>query len=107
MNNASIDDKRILTNLVKDVRSTDENISYVKFEPLLLKYKNRFYLHSIQHLSGNGARTQRYFLSFLYEFKGISRSGLDLMSSFGVGMPLTSFDRSRKEEIEGIKKQME
>ena len=99
MNNATVDDRRLLQSLVRDSRESRGKIPFSKFEPLYNKYKNKFYLHYLQHLSGAGARFQRFFLSFLFEFKGVSRSGLEVMGSFGIGLPLSSYDRYRKEAV--------
>ena len=99
MYNASLDDKRALRKMVKETRGTNDRVSLEKFYDIFEKYKNKYFLHWIQHLPGAGARLQRFFLSFLLEFKGISRSGLDLLSCFGLAVPIRSYDRYKKEAV--------
>ncbi len=41
-----------------------------------------------------GARFQRFYVSFLAQYHGLSRLGSDLLSTWGFSMPSTSYDRA-------------
>lgn len=99
VNFASLDDRRLVKKLAREVRGSSDSISPDKFNDLFERYKNKFYFHCIQSFGGVGARLQRFHLSFLLEFKGISRSGLNVLSSFGLAVPVRTYDRYRKEAV--------
>ena len=99
-------DRRKLKSLTKARKRVDQPIEYDDFEPLLLAYKNKFFMHLLQTLPGNTSLKQRYYLSFLFEFKGVSRSGLDVMNAFGIGNALTTYDRYRRVDVEAADKRI-
>lgn len=85
--------------MIRERQQIDAPVSVQLFEPLLKKYQKRFYVHLITNLDSAGARLQRYYFSFLFDFRGMSRSGLDVIASFNLGVPLSTFDRYRKSDV--------
>jgi hypothetical protein len=98
----SDEDRRLLKKLLTRRARIDIPIDYEDFEPLLLRYKNRFYIHLLMVLNGNAVKWQRYYLSFLLEFKGASRSGLGVLSALNLGNPLRTYDGYRKSDVDKV-----
>jgi hypothetical protein len=93
-------DRTKLRNLTEGRVRVDQPIDYDVFAEFLVRYRCKFFLHLLQVLHGHPIRWQRYYLSFLFEFKGVSRSGLSLLSALGVGNALTTYDIYRRNDLQ-------
>jgi hypothetical protein len=58
--------------------------------------EGRFYGFVVQGVLDlyKGARFQRFYVTFLGQFHGLSRLGSDLLSTWGFSMPSSSYDRA-------------
>jgi hypothetical protein len=56
----------------------------------------RFHGFMIAQAHSAGLRTQRFFVTFMARYHGLSILGGDLLSSMGMIMPSTNFDRMMK-----------
>ena len=99
---SSDDDRRLLKRLLTRRTRVDIPIEYEDFEQFLIKYKNRFYVYLLLVLNGYAVKWQRYYLSFLMEFKGASRSGLSVLSALGLGNPVRTYDTYRKGDVDKV-----
>ena len=103
---SSDDDRRLLKKHLTRRTRVDIPIDYEVFEPFLLSYKNRFYVYVLLVLNGYAVKWQRYYLSFLMEFKGASRSGLSILFALGLGNNIRTYDRYRKTDVEKVEKEL-
>jgi hypothetical protein len=55
-------------------------------------------LFSVMSVGSNG-NTQSFYLTFVNHYLGLSRLGIDINSKYGYGVPLTSFDNMRAEQL--------
>jgi hypothetical protein len=69
-----------------------------EFRSLVIAYRAKFYMFVLTTLPRYAGLWQRYYLSFLLEFKGVSRAGIDVLNSLGLGVSLSTYDRYRKDD---------
>jgi hypothetical protein len=94
-------DRDLLKQLVNQ-RSTavTKPISDPRFSKLVDSNRGRFYMFVVTNITGENTLWQRYYLSFLMEFKGVSRAGLDVLHSLGLGASLTTYTRFRESDTQ-------
>lgn len=97
---SSFEDQRIFHRLVEGRVNIGKPIVDVNFYKLYDKYRLRFFIFILSTINGHAGSWQRFYLSFLLEFKGVSRSGLAVVSALGLGTKLTSYDSYRKSELD-------
>lgn len=61
-------------------------------------------LFSTNSIGSNGS-LQPFYLTLLNYYFGLSRSGITINSKYGMGVPLSTFDKIRKEKLEEAKQQ--
>jgi hypothetical protein len=68
----------------------------------------QFYFHVLSTLShrGNSANKQLFYIDLLFKHKGMSRSGLDMVSSMGLGIRNRSFDAEEYQELKRCRKRL-
>ena len=59
----------------------------------------RFHGFMISQARSAALRTQRFFLTFMARYHGLSILGCDMLSSMGMIMPSTNYDRMMKEVV--------
>lgn len=72
----------------------------------LIDMEGAQFLMWILHVVGNIGRAadeQKKFLTFFLAYKGISRTGRDILSRSGIGMKKTAFDAWKKKKLEEAK----
>jgi hypothetical protein len=62
----------------------------------------QFYFHVLSTLShrGNSVNKQLFYVDLLFKHKGMSRSGLDMVSSMGLGIGNRTFDNEEELELD-------
>lgn len=92
--------RRKLKQLIKYVVRTGEDISITDSDEVVRSNRNAFYLHVIHtlHHRGNSVKLQIFYMSLLWRHKGVSRSGIELMSQLNLGMALRTLDEYRERE---------
>lgn len=64
------------------------------------KYFSRFYGFMMTLSHGLGLRRQRFFVTFMARYHGLSLLGGDILSSIGMIMPSTNYDLVLKEVVQ-------
>lgn len=60
-------------------------------------HKAAFHNHLLQSLAtmGNAAVKQQFYITFMHDYRGLSRSGKKLLSQLNVGLPARTYDTYR------------
>jgi hypothetical protein len=92
--------RRKLRQLIKTVARTGQDISIAASDEVVRSNRNAFYLHVMHtlHHRGNSVKLQIFYMSLLWRHKGVSRSGIELMSHLNLGMALRTLDEYRERE---------
>ena len=93
--------------LRKTVQRSKRKVTSEEFAKWLEgKLPVRFYFHVLVILSHRGASVnkQLFYIGLLFKHKGLSRSGLDMVSSMGLSVGNRSFDDEEAQELERCRK---
>lgn len=63
-----------------------------------------FYFHILTTLNrrGRAAARQLFYICLLFKHKGISRTGLDMLCTMGLGLPNRTFDQHEENEVNEV-----
>lgn len=92
--------RRNMKKLIKKVQRDEEDITILESDTLVEPNRNGFYLHVLHtlHHRGSSVKLQMFYMSMLWRHKGVSRSGIQLMSHLDLGLPLRTLDEYREKE---------
>ena len=94
------DRERLLTLTTKsDELTLDE---FRELNRLGVKHERGFAMHALMTLTqrGHSVGIQGSYLMLVLKFRGLSRSGLSMLASFGIGTPDSTFRRHRDKFLE-------
>ena len=86
-----------------DVTSQDEFIAFnAAQDDIIARVRNDFYFHLISQLASRGtaANRQLFFISLVMRHKGLSRSGLNMLSMMNLGLSPRSFDPELSDQLD-------
>ena len=86
-----------------DVTSRDEfNAFNAAQDEIIARVRNDFYFHLISQLASRGTAVNRqlFFISLVMRHKGLSRSGLNMLSMMNLGLSPRSFDPELSDQLD-------
>jgi hypothetical protein len=83
-------------------QSEDEPLPDQEQDDLIRDNVNGFVGWLLLHIGGIGTkgRRQRFYLTYLLQYYGLSRDGIDIQHSMGYGVSLDMFDKMKEDCIE-------
>jgi hypothetical protein len=83
-------------------RSEDEPLPDQEQDDLIRDNVNGFVGWLLLHIGGIGTkgRRQRFYLTYLLQYYGLSRDGIDVQHSMGYGVSLDMFDKMKEDCVE-------
>lgn len=91
---------RLVAGELKGKNKTNTKLTQETNNSIISEHKTVFYAHLMQALATMGASVtkQQFYLTFMQEYKGLSRTGCRLLSAINVALPLTTYDRIKARE---------
>lgn len=92
--------RRNMKKMIKQVQREDQDLTIPESDALVKPNRSGFYLHVLHtlHHRGSSVKVQMFHMSMLWKHKGVSRSGIQLMSHLDLGLPLRTLDDYRERE---------
>jgi hypothetical protein len=97
---------RLLKESKRALEIPDTSLSDETIELLIENDGPQFFLHILQSLRNIGLTAQRqmFYIGLVANFHGLSRRGLDLISSYSLMLPVRTHDCWRARELEAIRR---
>ena len=100
--------RRLLTEFRKLIVAHEADNTIIAGEDFMERVRRhlgtRFHGFMIAQSHSAALRAQRFFLTFIARYHGLSILGCDMLSSMGMIMPSTSYDRMMKEVVANAKR---
>ena len=100
--------RRLLTEFRKLIVAHEADNTVIASEDFMERVRRhlgtRFHGFMISQSHSAALRAQRFFLTFLARYHGLSILGCDMLSSMGMIMPSTSYDRMMKQVVADAKR---